>query len=138
MLKVLVPLAAVIGLAACGGQRVEVTKSIEDQAKLEILRSVRAPDSIAFSGRFVGSHNINHTIVCGWVNGANGFGGHTGWTMVAVVFFDNPRPSEIISEGDRAEIQCALANAKPVRPNVSDALLKKHGIGAQETEKMAQ
>jgi hypothetical protein len=116
-----VPLA----LSACGGQRVVVSKSIEDEVKIEILRMAKDPDSVEFGGPFVAGHRLNFTVICGYVNWKNGFGGRVGWTLLAFMVGQNGGQHTLLPD---PLIHCALANATPPQPSVSAELMRKHGI----------
>jgi hypothetical protein len=127
-------LCSAILLSSCAGQRIETTKSMEDTAKIVILKTARDPSSIEFGGRFASGHRLNYTLACGWVNGANGFNGKTGWTLVGVMFPDNGLEPFVLPSSLPADLQCPLAGAKPDDPGVSNELMRKHGIGAPEPE----
>jgi hypothetical protein len=127
-------LCSALLLSGCAGTQVELTKSMEDAAKTEILKAVKDPESIEFGGRFAAGHRLNFTILCGWVNGKNGFGGKTGWTLIGVEFPDNGGDPYFVPRSLSTETQCELAHAMPEPPGVSKDLLTKHGIGALEPE----
>jgi hypothetical protein len=132
VISVLTIAVGAVVLGGCAGQRVVTQKSMEDQAKLEILRAARDPSAIEFAGPFVSGHRINFTLLCGYVNGTNMFGGHEGWTLVGVIFPDHGGPPSILPNSLPPAIQCPLANASPPLPGVSDELKRKHGISSQE------
>lgn len=121
-------LLALPAISGCVGQQVAVTKSMEDLAKIEVLRSAKDPDSVEFGGPFVAGHRLNYTLLCGYVNWTNGFGGRVGWTLVGVMFPDNGNLPVFLPDSLPATIQCPLANANPLPPGVSSELKRKHGI----------
>lgn len=121
-------LLALPAISGCAGQRVVVSKSIEDQAKIEVLRVAKDPNSVEFGGPFIAGHRLNFTLLCGYVNWSNGFGGRVGWTLVGVMFPDNGSPPAFLPDSLPATLQCPIANANPPPPGVSDELKRKHGI----------
>jgi hypothetical protein len=132
LMRRLVVLFIVPAISSCAGQRVVATKSMEDQAKIEVLRVAKDPNSVEFGGPFAAGHRLNYTLLCGYVNWTNGFGGHVGWTLVGVMFPDNGNPPSFLPDALPAEIQCPVANANPPPPGISDELKRKHGIDTRD------
>ena len=123
--------AAAIGAAGCASHQVPLSKSDMDIAKVAILKQARNPDSTQF-GEMTEGRVGGIATVCARVNSTNGFGGNTGFKIVAVTIYEDGREPWVLREGEDSAIQCALLGSGLPKDTVSADLLKKHHIGEKE------
>jgi len=130
MIKNIALIAAAATLAGCAStpQPIPLTKPIEDQAKMLTLKQAYSPADVQF-GPMKTFRQDDSTTVCALINGANPFGGRTGWEPVFMRFPDDGSGPSFLDGRDGA-IRCpknTLGLENPVDP----VLLRKNGITAR-------
>lgn len=71
----------------------------EEQAKLAVRSTLKDPHSAMFEGLEAGTTH-DGTIVCGYVNAKNGFGGYVGRQPFRVLLYTAAKKPEVLAVGE--------------------------------------